>query len=114
MMRRTAVCPNLLARMHHHREVPFRVRTKVVLVPVSVTDKNGKYVDGLTARDFDLRDDGALQKITVDDFGTGLAPISLVIAIQTSGISMPALAKIRKMGGMIEPLVTAPPEAKWR
>jgi hypothetical protein len=93
------------------QNVPFRVQTKVVLVPVSVTDKNGRYVDGLTARDFNVRDDGALQQITVDDFSTGLAPISLVIAIQTSGISMPALAKIRKIGGMIQPLVTAP-EAK--
>ena len=90
------------------QNVPFRVQTKVVLVPVSVTDKNGRYVDGLTARDFNVRDDGALQQITVDDFSTGLAPISLVIAIQTSGISMPALAKIRKIGGMIQPLVTAP------
>jgi len=90
------------------QNVPFRVQTQVVLVPVSVTDKNGRYVDGLTARDFNVRDDGALQEITVDDFGTGLAPISLVIAIQTSGISMPALAKIRQIGGMIKPLVTAP------
>ena len=90
------------------QNVPFRVQTKVVLVPVSVTDKNGRYVDGLTARDFNVRDDGALQDITVDDFDTGLAPVSLVIAIQTSGISMPALAKIRQIGGMIQPLVTAP------
>jgi VWFA-related protein len=90
------------------QNVPFQAQTRVVLVPVSVTDKNGQYVDGLTARDFNLRDDGALQQITVDDFGTGLAPVSLVIAIQTSGISMPALAKIRQIGGMIAPLVTAP------
>jgi VWFA-related protein len=97
-----------LAESVTSQNVPFRVQTQVVLVPVSVTDKNGRYVDGLTARDFNVRDDGALQQITVDDFDTGLAPISLVIAIQTSGISMPALAKIRKIGGMVAPLVTAP------
>jgi len=34
------------------QDVPFRVQTKVVQVPVSVTDKNGRNVDGLTARDF--------------------------------------------------------------
>ena len=51
-------------------------------------------------------DDGVRQEVTVDDFGTGLAPISLVIAIQTSGISAPALTGIRHIGGMIQPLVT--------
>jgi hypothetical protein len=29
-----------------------------------------------------------------------------VIAIQSSGISQPVLAKVRKVGGMIQPLVT--------
>jgi hypothetical protein len=72
------------------QNVPFHVQTKVVLVPVRVTDKHGRYVDGLRARDFNVRDDGALQEVTVDDFGTGLDPVSLVIAIQPSGISMPA------------------------
>lgn len=108
MMRRTAVCAICSLGFMTAQNVPFRAQTKVVLVPVSVTDKNGRYVDGLKARDFNVRDDGVLQDIAVDDFDTGLAPISLVIAIQTSGISMPALAKIRKIGGMIQPLVTAP------
>lgn len=84
---------------------PFHVQTKVVQVPVSVTAKGGDTVDGLVARDFRVLDDGVPQVVTVDDFGTGLAPISLVIAIQTSGISTPALASIRHIGGMIQPLV---------
>jgi VWFA-related protein len=46
-----------------------------------------------------------VQQVTVDDFSTGLAPISLVIAVQTSGISAPALTRIRHTGGMIQPLV---------
>src|SRR5579863_3195793 len=87
------------------QNVPFRVQTKVVQVPVSVTDKNGRNVDGLTARDFKLLDDGVPQEVTADDFFTGLAPISLAIAVQTSGISTPALIKIRRIGSMIRPLV---------
>jgi hypothetical protein len=43
--------------------------------------------------------------VTADYFSNGLAPISLAIAIQTSGISSPALAMIRRIGGMIQPLV---------
>jgi len=84
----------------------FRVQTKVVQVPVSVTDKNGKNIDGLMVRDFVVLDDGAPQEITLDDFFSGLPPISLAIAIQTAGLSTPALAKVRKIGSMIHPLVT--------
>jgi hypothetical protein len=61
-------------------------------VPVSVTDKSGRAEEGLSARDFRLLDDGVPREVTLDTFDTGVAPISLVIAIQTSGISGPALA----------------------
>jgi VWFA-related protein len=83
----------------------FSIQTNVVQVPVIVTERNGRYVDGLVARDFQVLDNGARQEVTVDDFSSGLAPISLAIAIQTSGISTPALTMIRHIGGMIQPLV---------
>lgn len=83
----------------------FRSETRVVQVPVSVRDAQGKNVDGLKARDFLVTDDGRPREIALDTFGTGMAPISLVIAVQTSGISRPALAKVRRIGGMIVPLV---------
>jgi VWFA-related protein len=79
-----------------------------VQVPVIVTEKNGRSVDGLVAHDFKLLDNGVPQPVSADDFDSGLAPISLAIAIQTAGISMPALAEIRRAGGMIEPLITGP------
>jgi VWFA-related protein len=83
----------------------FRTETRVVQVPVSVTDGKGANVDGLRARDFLLLDDGAPRAPALDTFGTGMAPISLVIAVQTSGISKPALAKVRRIGSMIQPLI---------
>jgi VWFA-related protein len=85
---------------------PFRVQTQVVQVPVTVTTQNGRSVDGLGERDFRVLDNGVLQEVTVDDFSAGSAPISLAIAVQTSRISTPALAKVRRIGGMIQPLVT--------
>jgi hypothetical protein len=53
-------------------------------------------------------DDGVQQEVTVDDFSTGLPRISLAVAIQTSGISTPASTDIRRIGGMIQPLVVGP------
>jgi VWFA-related protein len=83
----------------------IRTEIRVVQVPVTVTDAKGANVDGLKARDFRVEDDGARREINLDTFGVGAAPISLVIAIQTAGISKPALAKVRRIGGMIQPLV---------
>jgi VWFA-related protein len=83
----------------------FRAQTNVVQIPVSVTEKNGRDVEGLTAPDFAVTDDGKPRDISLDEFGPGAAPISLVVAVQTSGISTPALKKLQRIGGMIQPLV---------
>jgi len=90
------------------QDKPFRVQTKIVQVPVSVMDKYGRYLDGLAASDFTVLDNGVPQEVTLDDFDTGMPPISLAIAVQTSGISTPALARIRRIGAMIQPLVIGP------
>src|SRR6202012_22075 len=84
---------------------PFRVESGIVQVPVSVTGKRGTQVADLQADDFDVLVDGVHRQITLDRFDTGVAPISLVVAIQSAGISSPAIAKIRRIGGMIQPLV---------
>lgn len=84
----------------------FAVQSRLVVVPVAVTDAKGKFIDGLTAADFTLLDDGRPREVQVDSWETGAAPISLVIAVQASGISAAALDKIRKVGAMIQPLIT--------
>jgi VWFA-related protein len=84
----------------------FNVRSRLVLVPVTVSDSNGRSVDGLEAADFRLLDNRWERKITVDTIATGVAPIALVIAVQSAGISTPVLEKVRKIGVMIQPLVT--------
>ncbi len=84
---------------------PIRTSVSVVLVPVAVKDKRGRYVDGLGREDFQLQDDGKPQAITLD-YSETLAPISLVVAVQTSDIAAPVLAKFSKVGSLIQPLVT--------
>jgi VWFA-related protein len=88
------------------RPQTFRAQSKVVQVPVIVIGKDGRNVDDLTAGDFRVLDNGVPQQVTMDDFISGLAPLSVAIAIQSSGTSKLALAKIRQVGGMIQPLVT--------
>ncbi len=87
------------------QDAPFGVQSRLVLVPVNVTDSKGRTVDGLESKDFVVLDNGRPQKATVDTAATGVAPIALVVAIQTSGISKAVLEKVRKIGVMIQPLV---------
>ena len=85
----------------------FDVQSRLVQVPVTVIDAKGKFVDGLEAGDFVILDNGqAVSQAAIDTIATGTAPIAIVIAIQSSGISTAALNKIRKVGSMIQPLIT--------
>jgi VWFA-related protein len=88
------------------QEPHFDVRSRLVLVPAVVTDLKGRSIDGLAAPDFLLFDNGQPQIPTVDTIDTGVAPIALVIAVQSSGISAAVLEKVRKIGTMIQPLIT--------
>jgi VWFA-related protein len=81
----------------------IRTTVRLVVAPVTVTDAHGAYLDGLTEKDFRLRDNGQPRNIHVD---VAFTPISLVVAVQRSSFSAEALNKTRKIGGMLEPLVT--------
>jgi VWFA-related protein len=84
----------------------FRTQTQVVQVPVVVMDRKGRPLHGLDPHQFQVLDDGRPQQILVDTFETGVAPIALIIAVQTSGISAAVLAKVHEIGSMIQPIVT--------
>lgn len=84
----------------------FDARSRLVQVPVSVTDARGNSIDGLDTADFVVLDNGRSQKIAVDTIDTGVAPIALVIAVQSSGISAAVLDKVRKIASMIQPFIT--------
>ena len=87
------------------QDSPIKTNVHLVLVPTTVTDKKGMLIDGLHEDDFVVTDDGVPQKIHMDTSDTVLAPVSLVVLVQSSGISEPALARIRLVGAMIQPLV---------
>ena len=93
----------LLAQQEQQK--PIRAGARLVVVPASVTDKRGRPIDGLAPSDFILLDDGKQRAVQVDTDDSSLAPISLVMLIQTSDTSLSALAKIRKVGSMIQDAV---------
>jgi VWFA-related protein len=87
------------------QQTDFDAKTRLVIAPVTVTAPRGGSVDGLEAKDFILLDNGRPQTIQLDSIGTGVAPVALVVAVQTSGISAAVLERVRKIGSMIRPLV---------
>lgn len=77
------------------QELPvFKATTESVVVPVTVTDRSGHFVSGLTAADFDLSDGGTRRDIT--QFSTERVPVSLGILLDISG-SMATDAKTRAL-----------------
>jgi Ca-activated chloride channel family protein len=61
----------------------FRADSTLVLVPVSVTDPNNRYVLGLAKEDFHLFEDGVEQKVT--HFSNEDAALSIGLLVDTSG-----------------------------
>jgi VWFA-related protein len=59
----------------------FSAKAQLVVETVEVKDKQGKFIPGLTARDFAVTEDGVPQKITFcehQDFATDVSPLPVV------------------------------------
>ena len=97
------MCLPLLAQ-EPPESATIRTNVPLVLAPATVTAK-GNLIDGLTVNDFVLTDNGKPQKIRMDTSDTILAPMSMVVLIQSSGISIPELGRIHNIGAMIKPIV---------
>src|SRR5215469_5183724 len=83
--------------------LPKFVQTvKEVMAPVTVTDRDGKVVNGLTALDFRLLDNGKPQVFSVD---TLAHPISLVVAVQANAAVESIIPQIQKIGSVFDDLV---------
>lgn len=78
--------------------VPF----KYVLAPVTVLDRDDRTVNGLTANDFRLYDNGKLQKITEDVL---FHPLSIAVVVQATATMEKILPQIQKTGSMFDSLV---------
>ena len=61
----------------------LRIETTLVIVPVMAMDKDGKYLPGLAAADFEVYEDGVKQEIS--DFGGAETPIHVALVLDVSG-----------------------------
>ena len=77
----------------------FREQVRIVMAPVTVTDRNGEIVSGLQPKDFRLLDNGKPQNITED---VTSHPISLVVVVQSNGIVEKILPQVQKLGTLLQ------------
>lgn len=84
----------------------FHARAPLVVVPVSVSDQKHKSIDGLTADDFVLLDNGVPRSVRVDPAGVYESRISVVVVVETGEASKAALLKIKNVGSLIDGYIT--------
>ncbi len=82
----------------------FTSTVPLVVVPATVTDAKGRYVDGLTADDLILYDNSVPQPVQMDWM---TYPISLVVAVQTSENSGAVIDKLGGSGILFTQLLAA-------
>jgi VWFA-related protein len=70
-----------------------RVDTTLVTVPVSVTDRDGRYIPDLQKEDFHLYEDGVEQQIAY--FATTEKPFTVVLMLDTSASTWSKLGQIK-------------------
>ncbi len=74
-------------------EAPIKVNTFLVNIPVIVSDRDGRYISGLTKENFTILQDG--EKQPVEFFADEKAPMNVAILIDTSGSTKPFLLDIQ-------------------
>jgi hypothetical protein len=85
------------ARVVHGQEVDpnetIKIDANLVSLPVIVSDREGRYVPGLTQQDFKLFDNGAEQPVVF--FDNTEAPLTVAILLDTSRSTEGVLGKIK-------------------
>jgi VWFA-related protein len=72
----------------------LRIDTNLISVPVIVSDRQGRYVPGLTVQDFKLYDNSVEQKISF--FDAAEEPLNILLLLDTSQSTRGVLGDIKK------------------
>ena len=73
----------------------FSTTSTLVLAPTTITTPDGKFVDGLTARDLTVFDNNVPQPAQVEE---AFNPLSLIVALQTSANAGAVIDKLGDLG----------------
>jgi VWFA-related protein len=77
------------------------MRSTLVVVPALVRNKAGQLVFTLTAKDFELTDDGIAQTLQLEE-DTGGEPLALIVVVETGGAGARQLGKYHALGTLID------------
>jgi Ca-activated chloride channel homolog len=93
----TFACAVFLPGLQAQRLVPaaFQINSAMVLIPVNITDGDGKTLQGLRAQDFTIFDEKAPQQIA--SFSSEDAPCSVGLVFDTSGSMRYALSTTKRI-----------------
>jgi len=80
----------------------IRVPVRLVTVPTLAISRDGRVIAGLDARDFQLFDNGLLEKITMDGVST---PISVAVVVQANRDVREYTRFIARVGSVIDALL---------
>ena len=94
---------------HLDRKPDIRVDTTLVLIPVGVTEPNGRFVTGLEKENFKVYEDKVEQEIS--QFSSDDSPLSVGIVFDTSGSMGAKLQKSRQ--AVTQFMKTANPEDEF-
>ena len=81
----------------------FKSTVPLVVSPVTVTDRSGRFIDGLTAKDLALYDNNVPQPVQLD---IAIHPISLVVAVEANSASIAVLDKLGRSGSLFTDLLS--------
>ncbi|HLG16677.1 MAG TPA: VWA domain-containing protein [Blastocatellia bacterium] len=75
-------------------DVPIKIESTLVNVPVIVSDRQGRYISGLKLADFRLYDDGAPQPVSF--FETSEQPLNIALLLDTSRSTFEVIDDIKE------------------
>jgi VWFA-related protein len=81
----------------------IKVRSNLVMMPVTVLDRSGQFVYDLTQSDFQIFDNGQPQQMTA--FETELNALNVVIVVETNDTTAPLLDQVEPLGPVLTSLL---------
>ncbi len=95
---------HLGAHLNAQQPSTIRIPVRLVSVPTLVVSQDGKYIPGLSAKDFQVTDNDRPQKLQVD---VDVVPVSLVVALQASQEVRDYSEFIQRTGALLEDSIAA-------